>query len=79
MITMILLSMRIWFFFISCVHFVFVFVFLWVYLIDSDRDLFLCFELVLQSKSYRRLWGPVRQFESLHPDANPRGYYAGLF
>ncbi|CAK7335253.1 unnamed protein product [Dovyalis caffra] len=24
---------------------------------------------------YRRLWGPVRRLESLHPDANPRGYY----
>ncbi|XP_054801563.1 O-fucosyltransferase 27 [Prosopis cineraria] len=29
-----------------------------------------------QSKSYRRLWGSVKRLESLHPDANPRGYYA---
>ncbi|XP_004304190.1 PREDICTED: uncharacterized protein At1g04910 [Fragaria vesca subsp. vesca] len=28
------------------------------------------------SAMYRRLWGPVRPLESLHPDANPRGYYS---
>ncbi|KAK4798833.1 hypothetical protein SAY86_031159 [Trapa natans] len=28
------------------------------------------------SPLYRRLWGPVRHLESLHPHANPRGYYA---
>ncbi|KAB5561030.1 hypothetical protein DKX38_005987 [Salix brachista] len=27
------------------------------------------------SPSHKRLWGPVRRLESLHPDANPRGYY----
>lgn len=30
-----------------------------------------------QSPLYRRLWGPVRHLESLHPHANPRGDYAG--
>ncbi|KAF3444930.1 hypothetical protein FNV43_RR14623 [Rhamnella rubrinervis] len=28
------------------------------------------------SPLYRRLWGPVRRLEYLHPDANPRRYYA---
>ncbi|KAF4385524.1 hypothetical protein F8388_010080 [Cannabis sativa] len=28
------------------------------------------------SRLYKRLWGPVRRLESLHPDANPRRYYA---
>lgn len=28
------------------------------------------------SPMYRRLWGPVRHLESLHPNANPRGHYA---
>ncbi|GAB4832460.1 O-fucosyltransferase 27 [Ancistrocladus abbreviatus] len=28
------------------------------------------------SALYRRLWGPVPQFGSLHPFANPRGHYA---
>ncbi|KAL5582069.1 hypothetical protein UlMin_014511 [Ulmus minor] len=28
------------------------------------------------SSLYKRLWGPVRSLESLHPDANPRRYYA---
>ncbi|KAH9676120.1 O-fucosyltransferase 27 [Citrus sinensis] len=31
---------------------------------------------VSNSPLYRRLWGPVRRLESLHPDASPRGYYA---
>ncbi|CAI0553252.1 unnamed protein product, partial [Linum tenue] len=37
------------------------------------------FELPLFHKtgpSYRRLWGPVRKLESLHPFANPRGPYS---
>lgn len=34
-------------------------------------------EFVVQSPLYRRLWGPVRGLEYLHPDANPRRYYAG--
>ncbi|KAM7279640.1 hypothetical protein ACFE04_006774 [Oxalis oulophora] len=29
----------------------------------------------LNSPLYRRLWGPVKHLESLHPDANPRRYY----
>ncbi|KAG7036773.1 hypothetical protein SDJN02_00393 [Cucurbita argyrosperma subsp. argyrosperma] len=29
------------------------------------------------SPLFRRLWGPVRQLESLHPDANPRQHYPG--
>lgn len=28
------------------------------------------------SRLYKRLWGPVRRLESLHPDANPRKFYA---
>jgi hypothetical protein len=37
--------------------------------------LFLLF--VVQSASYRRLWGQVKRLESLYPDSNPRGYYPG--
>lgn len=32
---------------------------------------------LMQSPLYRRLWRPGGQLESLNPDANPRGYYAG--
>ncbi|CAN1826594.1 O-fucosyltransferase 27 [Linum perenne] len=31
---------------------------------------------MVQGPSYRRLWGPVRRLESLHPYANPRGQYS---
>ncbi|KAK7841581.1 o-fucosyltransferase 27 [Quercus suber] len=32
----------------------------------------------ITSPMYRRLWGPVRRLEFLHPDANPRGHYADV-
>ncbi|XP_012088106.1 O-fucosyltransferase 27 isoform X1 [Jatropha curcas] len=44
--------------------------------IFSWRPIFENAELDKTSPLYRRLWGPVRRFESLHPDANPRGHYA---
>ncbi|KAJ9173135.1 hypothetical protein P3X46_016300 [Hevea brasiliensis] len=44
--------------------------------IFSWRPIFENAELAKTSPLYRRLWGPVRRFESLHPDANPRGHYA---
>ncbi|CAN0876143.1 O-fucosyltransferase 27 [Linum grandiflorum] len=31
---------------------------------------------IVQGPLYRRLWGPVRRLESLHPYANPRGPYS---
>ncbi|XP_058112459.1 O-fucosyltransferase 27 [Magnolia sinica] len=34
-------------------------------------------DLPRASSMYRRLWGPVRPLESLHPHANPRGMYQG--
>ncbi|XVF71327.1 hypothetical protein PTKIN_Ptkin12aG0028200 [Pterospermum kingtungense] len=44
--------------------------------IFSWRPIFDTSDLSRTSPLYRRLWGPVGQLESLHPDANPRGYYA---
>ncbi|KAJ9147472.1 hypothetical protein P3X46_029630 [Hevea brasiliensis] len=44
--------------------------------IFSWRPIFENAELAKTGPLYRRLWGPVRRFESLHPDANPRGHYA---
>jgi hypothetical protein len=52
---------------ISFVYFKVVFLFFYF--------LFLLF--VVQSASYRRLWGQVKRLESLYPDSNPRGYYPG--
>ncbi|KAJ6926736.1 O-fucosyltransferase 27-like [Populus alba x Populus x berolinensis] len=43
--------------------------------IFSWRPVFENPDFAKNSPSYRRLWGPVRRLESLHPDANPRGYY----
>ncbi|KAK8588609.1 hypothetical protein V6N13_087515 [Hibiscus sabdariffa] len=43
----------------------------------SWRPIFETSDLSRTSTLYRRLWGPVGQLESLHPHANPRGYYAG--
>ncbi|KAI5591704.1 hypothetical protein BDE02_04G100100 [Populus trichocarpa] len=43
--------------------------------IFSWRPVFENPDFAKNSPSYRRLWGPVRSLESLHPDANPRGYY----
>lgn len=41
--------------------------------------LFVFFLLILvQSPLFRRLWGPVRRLETLHPDANPRQHYPGI-
>ncbi|KAJ8751743.1 hypothetical protein K2173_025920 [Erythroxylum novogranatense] len=42
----------------------------------SWRPVFENPDFARNSPLYRRLWGPVRSLESLHPDANPRGYYA---
>ncbi|XP_021296822.1 uncharacterized protein At1g04910 isoform X1 [Herrania umbratica] len=42
----------------------------------SWRPIFETSDLSRTSPLYRRLWRPVGQLESLHPDANPRGYYA---
>ncbi|GMH04386.1 hypothetical protein Nepgr_006225 [Nepenthes gracilis] len=44
--------------------------------IVSWRPIFENADLPRTSAFYRRLWGPVQQFRSLHPHANPRGYYA---
>ncbi|XWS75630.1 hypothetical protein CRYUN_Cryun01aG0107500 [Craigia yunnanensis] len=44
--------------------------------IFSWRPIFETSVLSRTSPLYRRLWGPVGQLESFHPDANPRGYYA---
>ncbi|XP_022728321.1 uncharacterized protein LOC111283910 isoform X3 [Durio zibethinus] len=44
--------------------------------IFSWRPIFEPSDISRTSPLYRRLWGPVGQLESLHPDANPRGYYA---
>ncbi|XP_022771856.1 uncharacterized protein At1g04910-like isoform X1 [Durio zibethinus] len=44
--------------------------------IFSWRPIFETSHLQRTSPLYRRLWGPVGQLESVHPDANPRGYYA---
>ncbi|KAJ1435396.1 GDP-fucose protein O-fucosyltransferase [Sesbania bispinosa] len=54
----------------------------WLVLPENDKDvafsvIFPMWVLVrCRSPSYRRLWGPVKQLESLYPDSNPRGYYA---
>ncbi|XP_041007607.1 O-fucosyltransferase 27-like isoform X1 [Juglans microcarpa x Juglans regia] len=42
----------------------------------SWRPIFESANFPRTSPMYRRLWGPIRLLESLHPDANPRGYYA---
>uniref|UniRef100_A0A6M2F6E1 O-fucosyltransferase family protein n=1 Tax=Populus davidiana TaxID=266767 RepID=A0A6M2F6E1_9ROSI len=44
--------------------------------IFSWRPIFENSDFAKNSPLYRRLWGQVRRLESLHPDANPRGYYA---
>ncbi|XP_010999422.1 PREDICTED: uncharacterized protein At1g04910-like [Populus euphratica] len=44
--------------------------------IFSWRPVFENPDFAKNSPSYKRLWGPVRRLESLHPDANPRGYYS---
>ncbi|XP_057982094.1 O-fucosyltransferase 27 [Malania oleifera] len=44
--------------------------------IFSWRPIFENAALTRTSQLYRRLWGPVRHLASLHPYANPRGYYA---
>ncbi|MBA0560595.1 hypothetical protein Golob_017481 [Gossypium lobatum] len=44
--------------------------------IFSWRPVFEATDLSRTSPLYRRLWGPVGQLESLHPHANPKGYYA---
>ncbi|KAA8530482.1 hypothetical protein F0562_005191 [Nyssa sinensis] len=44
--------------------------------IFSWRPIFENADLYRTSPLYRRLWGPVRRLESLHPHANPRGNYA---
>ncbi|KAJ0043229.1 hypothetical protein Pint_18919 [Pistacia integerrima] len=45
--------------------------------IFSWRPIFENADFPKTSPLYRRLWGPVRRLESLHPDASPRGYYGG--
>uniref|UniRef100_A0A2P2K2F3 Uncharacterized protein At1g04910 isoform X1 n=1 Tax=Rhizophora mucronata TaxID=61149 RepID=A0A2P2K2F3_RHIMU len=45
--------------------------------IFSWRPVFENADLARNSPSYRRLWGPVRTLESLHPESNPRGHYDG--
>ncbi|KAF5480120.1 hypothetical protein F2P56_000887 [Juglans regia] len=42
----------------------------------SWRPIFESANFPRTSPMYRRLWGPIRHLESLHPDANPRGNYA---
>lgn len=44
--------------------------------IFSWRPIFENVDIPTTSPLYRRLWGPVRHLESLHPHANPRGNYA---
>lgn len=44
--------------------------------IFSWRPIFENADLDTNSSLYRRLWGPVRQLQSLHPNSNPRGNYA---
>lgn len=44
--------------------------------IFSWRPIFENADLSTTKPLYRRLWGPVRRLESLHPHANPRGNYA---
>lgn len=44
--------------------------------IFSWRPMFENADLSSLKPLYRRLWGPVRRLESLHPHANPRGNYA---
>ncbi|KAK4759661.1 hypothetical protein SAY87_022792 [Trapa incisa] len=46
--------------------------FSWLPIIESASN------IPKTSPLYRRLWGPVRHLQSLHPYANPRGYYADL-
>ncbi|KAK4783426.1 hypothetical protein SAY86_007800 [Trapa natans] len=46
--------------------------FSWLPIIESASN------IPKTSPLYRRLWGPVRHLQSLHPHANPRGYYADL-
>ncbi|KAK9114849.1 hypothetical protein Syun_021646 [Stephania yunnanensis] len=43
----------------------------------SWRPIFGNARLFMTKSMYRRLWGPVQLLESLHPHANPRGYYEG--
>lgn len=56
---------------------IFFLILLFVPLFFCFKYLFLLF--VLQSPSHRRLWGPVKRLESLYPDSNPQGNYAGEF
>ncbi|KAF8012754.1 hypothetical protein BT93_I0799 [Corymbia citriodora subsp. variegata] len=44
--------------------------------IFSWRPIFENVDIPTTSPLHRRLWGPVRHLESLHPHANPRGNYA---
>ncbi|KAL0377641.1 UNVERIFIED_CONTAM: O-fucosyltransferase 27 [Sesamum radiatum] len=44
--------------------------------IFSWRPIFENADLSTATALYRRLWGPVRRLESIHPYANPRGNYA---
>lgn len=44
--------------------------------IFSWRPIFENADLPRTSPLHRKFWGPVRRFEPLNPDANPRGYYA---
>ncbi|KAI9181926.1 hypothetical protein LWI28_020116 [Acer negundo] len=44
--------------------------------IFSWRPIFETLNPSRTSPLYRRLWGPVKPLESLHPDASTRGYYA---
>ncbi|KAK3000164.1 hypothetical protein RJ639_023036 [Escallonia herrerae] len=46
--------------------------------IFSWRPVFEDVHLSIANPLYRRLWGPVRRLESLHPLANPRGGYAAI-
>lgn len=50
---------------------------LFLFLFMYFKVVFLLF--LMQSGSYRRLWGQVKRLESLYPDSNPRGYYPGKF
>ncbi|KZV21022.1 hypothetical protein F511_17502 [Dorcoceras hygrometricum] len=43
--------------------------------IFSWRPIFENADFSSDTAFYRRLWGPVRPFDSIHPYANPRGHY----
>ncbi|KAI3962307.1 hypothetical protein MKW92_052630 [Papaver armeniacum] len=43
--------------------------------IFSWRPIFQNLDLASNRPTHRRLWGPVRSLESIHPHANPRGHY----